>query len=86
MVYDRVNGRLVVHVDDERTVRVLSRHDGDWIVRSLGARFETADGPRVRSVAGLPAGVDAQGNVYLARGGYINVLRQRGTSTKQPKH
>jgi hypothetical protein len=77
LVYDGVNGRLVVHVDDERTIRVLTRQDGAWIVRSLGARRESPDGSRVRSVSGVPAGVDATGNVYLARGGYIEVLRRR---------
>lgn len=83
MVYDRVNERLVVHSDDENALRVaLRRDDGAWSVRTLGVWFESPEGGRVRRVVGLPAGVDAAGNVYLARGGWIEVLRRRQEDDK----
>jgi hypothetical protein len=77
MVYDRMRDRLVVHVDDERTIRVLSEGRSGWIVRSLGRRRQGPDGFRVGSNAGVPAGVDAAGNLYFSRGGHITVLRKR---------
>ncbi|MFW6158956.1 MAG: hypothetical protein ACOC8E_06320 [Planctomycetota bacterium] len=77
MVYDRRHHRFVIHVDDERTVRVLSKDKDGWIVRSLGVRKEGPDGPRAGTAAGLPAGVDAEGNIYLSRANHIQVLRKR---------
>lgn len=82
MVYDPKHGRLVIHVDDERTIRVVRKGDDGWIVRSLGVRKEGPDGPRAGTVAGVPAGVDAEGNIYLSRANHIQVLRKRKEAEK----
>ena len=77
--YDRTGDRFVIHDDDSRTIRTLRRTEGGngWFVGSLGMRFEGSDGPVARSAAGVPCGVDAEGNIYLSRANHIQVLKRR---------
>jgi hypothetical protein len=52
------------------------------MVHSLGMRGEDAGDVRPRKVAGVPAGIDGQGNLYLARANHIQVLRKRPAAEK----